>query len=272
MSLKRSHTLYLQSKYRTLGTTSQYTLALPDFIQSDPNNELFKVSLVSFTTYNDILQITDNCNTVRVDNVDYVIPYGTYTFQKLARTLQAILTIPVHWNTELNAITFVFDTETTVRFDDIAYILGFDSDVNYTGTNITSIRAMKPMKPTHLMIHLNNVSVVNEHLNLSNHTGEIRISNVLAKVLINAEPYRLITYNQILENEGLYTGENSLNLLEILITDNDGNEVASLPEHELVLKIETVDVEDYDTKSIINELREMRQTLKDLLVYKVLRR
>lgn len=272
MSLKRSHTLYLQSKYRTSGTTSQYTIALPDFIQSDPNNELFKISLVNFTTYNDILQINDGCNTITVNNVAHVVPYGTYSYLKLARTLQAILAVPVSWNTELNAITLTFNAATTIRFDDIAYILGFDSDVNYTGTSITSVRAMKPMKPTHLMIHLNNVSVVNEHLNLSNHSGEVRIVNVLAKVLINAEPYRLITYNQILENEGLYTGENSLNILEVMITDNDGNEVVNLPEHELVLKIEAYDIEDYDTKSIITELREMRHTLKDMLVYKVLRR
>lgn len=272
MTIRRAHTLYLQSKYRTSGTTSNYTITLPDFIQSDPNNELFKISLVSFTTYNDILQITDNCNTINKNNVDYVIPYGTYTFQKLARTLQAILEVPVHWNTELNAVTFMFDTETTLRFDDIGYILGFDSDVDYTGTNITSIRPMRPIKPTHLMIHLNNVSSVNEHLNLSNHTGQIRISNILSKVLINAEPYRLITYNQILESEGLYTPENCLNVLEFMITDNDGNIIDNLPEHEVVLKIETYDIEDYDTKSIINELRDMKNTLRDLLVYKVLRK
>lgn len=272
MTVKRSHTLYLQSKYRTSGNTSQYNITLPDFIQSDPNNELFKISLVSFTTYNDILQIDEGCNTITVNNNDYIIPYGTYTFQKLARALQAILTVPVSWNQELNAITFSYGTETTLRFDGIAYILGFDSDVDYVGDTITSVRPMRPMKPTHLMIHLNNVSSVNEHLNLSNHTGEVRVANVLSKVLINAEPYRLLTYNQILESEGLYTPDNSLNVLEFLITDNDGNMIDNLPEHELVLKIETYDIEDYDMKNVINELRDMRQSLKDLLVYKVLRR
>jgi hypothetical protein len=271
MSLKRSHTLYLQSKHRTTGTTSQYTITLPDLIQSDPNQELFKVSLVAFTTYNDMLQIKDGKDTIRINTTDYTIPHGTYTFQHLSRTLSSLLNVPVIWNTELNAMTFQFPSTTTIEFDGIAYILGFDADTSYTGTQITSVRAMKPYEPTHAIIHLNNVSPVEDHLCLSNHTGDIRVANVLAKVLINASPFQLITYNQVLETEGLYTPDNSLQSLEFLITNNDGVEMTDMTEHELVLRIESVDIENYEMKDVIRELKEIRSTLKDTMLMKALR-
>lgn len=271
MSLKRSHLLYLQSKHRTTGTTSQYTISLPNFIESDPNQELFKVSLIAFTTYNDMLQIKEGRDTITIDNLEYSVPWGTYTYQRLAKTISNLISVPVSWDVELNAMTFVFNVSTSIRFDGIGEVLGFDANTTYTGTQITSLRAMHPVEPTHVMIHLNNVSPVEDHLNLSNHSGEVRVANVLAKVLINASPFQLISYNQVLENDGLYTGDNTLQNLEFLITDNDGNQILDLPEHELVLRIESEDIDNYDQKSMIAELKEIKQTLKDIFMYKALR-
>lgn len=269
--LKRSHVLYLQSKHRTTGTTSQYTIALPNMIQSDPNLELFKVSLMAFTTYNNMLQIKDGQDTVRINNTYYNVPWGTYTYQKLARTLQQLVGHSVSWNVETNSMTFSFNVSTSIRFDGIGEVLGFDRDVTYTGTQVTSVRAMNPIEPSHIMIHLNNVSPVEDHLNLSNHTGEVRVANVLAKVLINASPFQLVSYNQVLETDGLYTSDNTLQTLEFLMTDNDGNEMVDLPEHELVLRIESEDIDNYDQKGMIAELKEIRQTLKDIFLYRALR-
>jgi hypothetical protein len=240
-------------------------------IQSDPNLELFKISLVAFTTYNDFLQIKDGKDTVTINNVDYQVPWGTYTFQRLTKTLSSLLEVPVVWNTELNSMTFQFSSTSTIKFDGIAYILGFDADTDYIGTQITSVKAMKPYEPSHVIIHLNNVSPVEDHLNLSNHSGEMRVSNILGKVLINASPFQLVTYNQVLESDGLFTGDNTLQTLEFIITDNDGNEMTDLQDHELVLRIESVDIENYEMKDMIRELREIKTTLKDIFLYKSLR-
>lgn len=269
--LKRSHVLYLQSKHRTTGTTSQYTITLPNLIQSDPNLELFKVSLMAFTTYNDMLQIKDGRDTLTVNNVDYVVPSGTYTYQRLAKALSSLLSVPVTWNVELNAMTFAFNASTSIRFDGLAEVLGFDAGVTYTGSMITSLRAMRPIEPTHIMVNLLNVSPVDDHLCLSNHSGQVRVCNVLAKVLINASPFQLVTYNQVLETDGLYTSDNTLQTLEFLMTNNDGEELTDLAEHEIVLRIESVDINNADTEDMLRELREIRQTVKDMFLYRALR-
>ena len=226
---------------------------------------------MGFTTYYDMLQVKDGKDTIRINTTDYTIPHGTYTFQRLSMTLSSLLTVPVIWNTELNAMTFQFPSTTTVRFDGIAEVLGFDADTDYNGTQITSVRAMHAIEPTHIILHLNNVSPVEDHLCLSNHTGEVRVANVLGKVLINASPFQLVIYNQVLESDGLYTGDNTLQTLEFLLTDNDGNEITDMTEHEIVLRIESVDIENYEMKDMIQELKEIRQTLKDQFLFKALR-
>ena len=150
MGLKRTHTLYLQSKHRTTGTPAEYSIPLPDIIQSSPNLEKFKVSLLQFSTYNDFLQVKNNSNTITVNNTPITLPNGTYTFQKLAKLLQNSLNCVVRWIQETNSIEFTFTEETTLMFDNIALILGFEPNVEYTDTIITSLTPMRPYDTSHI--------------------------------------------------------------------------------------------------------------------------
>lgn len=272
MGLKRTHTLYLQSKHRTTGTPAEYSIPLPDIIQSSPNLEKFKVSLLQFSTYNDFLQIKNNSNTITVNNTPITLPNGTYTFQKLAKLLQNSLNCVVRWIQETNSIEFTFNEETTLMFDNIALILGFEPNVQYIDTIITSLTHMRPYDTSHILMKLNNICPIEEQLVFSNHnaTGEIRIDNILSKILINASPFQLITHQQVLDSDGLYTNDNSLNNLEVIIEDCNGNQI-DIGEHEFVLRIESLDYQDYDIKNIIDHLKDLKQSLKDLLVYKILR-
>jgi hypothetical protein len=268
--LKRSHTLYLNSKYRDNGTPYQYTISLPEVIESDPNLERFKISLHSFTTYNEWFIIKQGANTIRVNGFAYTIPDGNYAYQRLAKTIQGIIpNSTITWNVERNTMTFTFTGSRTIRFDDIAYTLGFQPDADYTGTSITSQDSMLPYPDPYLMIHLQNISPMAEHLVFSNHTGEVRIASILAKVLINASPFQLITYQQVLDSDGIYTTENTVGQLEVLITDSQGRPFTDMPEHSLALKIESVDVDDYDTKTLIDEVKQIRNWVKDLVSLKV---
>ena len=130
---------------------------------------------------------------------------------------------------------------------------------------------MMPYPDPHLFIHLQNIAPIADHLILSNHTGQMRMASILAKVLINASPFQLITHQQVLESAGIITADNTLNTLEILITNSNGEELTDLPEHELVLTIESVNVDDFDAKDMIDELREIHKWVKDLVSLKVLK-
>jgi hypothetical protein len=99
----------------------------------------------------------------------------------------------------------------------------------------------------------------------------MRVENILGKILINASPFQIINYNQVLESDGLYSADNSLTSLEFLITDNDGNLIEDMPEHEMVLKIESLDIGKEDSDTIIALMKDIKTTLKDTFLYKTLR-
>lgn len=268
--MKRTHQLYIQSKNRDSGTPSNYVVSLPQIIQSDPNLNVYKISLKNFTTYNSFFIVKDNADTIIVAGVSYTIPHGNYTYQRLAKVLQS--TIPnttVQWIQEQNKMAFSFPSSRTLSFDALGTTLGFTPSQVYTGATIVSPSPMVPYQDPHIFIHLQNITPLGDSLILSNHTGEMRVASILAKVLINASPFQLVTHQQVLESDGLISTDNTLNALEFFITDSEGNEFKDIPENEMVLTIESLDVEDYDMKDILKELGEMKQWLKDLVVYKV---
>jgi hypothetical protein len=65
--------------------------------------------------------------------------------------------------------------------------------------------------------------------------------------------------------------DNTLGVIDVAICDNDGREFTAMGEHELVLSIESTPLDDFDQKQMLQELREIRRTLRDLLMYKVLK-
>lgn len=268
--MRKTHTLYIQSQHRDSGTPSNYVVSLPQIIQSDPNLNVYKISLKSFTTYNSWFIVKDNADTVIVAGTPYTIPHGNYTYQRLAKVIQSIIpNTVVQWNQEQNKMSFTFQSSRSLSFDGLGTTLGFAPNTNYTGASIVSAFPMLPYNDPHIFIHLQNITPLADSLILSNHTGEMRIASVLSKVLINASPFQLVSYQQVLESDGIITTDNTLNALEFFITDSEGNEFKDIPENEMVLTIESLEVEDFDMQDVIKELGEIKQWIKDLVVYKV---
>lgn len=272
-SARKTHQLYIQSKHRNSGTPSNYIVALPQVIQNDPNLNVYKITLKNFTTYNSWFIIKENADTITLSATPYTIPHGNYTYQRLAKVIQDILpNTTVKWIQEQNKMAFMFESSKVMYFDGIGTTLGFTPNQVYTGMTIESENPMQPYHDPHLFIHLQNIAPLSSSLVLSNHGGQMRIASILAKVLINASPFQLVSHQQILESEGIITNDDTLNVLEIYITDSDGNEFVDITEHEIVMTIECLDAEDFDTQDIIKELGEIKQWIKDLVVYKVTNR
>lgn len=268
--MRKTHQLYIQSKHRDSGTPSNYVVSLPQVIQNDPNLNVYKITLKNFTTYNSWFIIKDNADTITLSGVPYEIPHGNYTYQRLSKVIQEILpNTTVKWIQEQNKMAFIFESSKVMYFDALGTTLGFIPTQVYTGMTIVSESPMLPYQDPHLFIHLQNIAPLADSLVISNHGGEMRISSILAKVLINASPFQLVSHQQILESEGIITNDNTLNALEIYITDSEGNEFVDITDHEIVMTIECLDAEDFDTQDIIRELGEIKQWIKDLVVYKV---
>jgi hypothetical protein len=165
---------------------------------------------------------------------------GNYTYYRLAEKITSLYPFcTCTWLEDQNKMQFVFTTWHTMTFDGLYNLLGFTQGTTYEGATMTSERVMTPLATTHIVINLTNTTPMHGALTLDNIGGEVKPSNILARVPINAEPFRLITYsNPVPEDMGIFTSDNSIQRLEFLMTNEDGVELTFLPDSEMFLKLE----------------------------------
>lgn len=276
-SVQTSHYLYVKSSQRNSGTTSSFDIVLPPtMIDSDPELQKIKISLLDFNVPFSWSLINNGYNTItfhdegRAVTTSVSIPTGNYTYYRLAKKITSLYPFCVcTWLEDQNKMQFAFTSGHTMTFDGIYNILGFTQGTTYQGTTITSDRAMMPLATSHIVINLTNITPTHGSLTLDNIGGEVKPSNILARVPINAEPFRLITYNNpVPQDAGVFTSDNSLQRLEFLLTNEDGVELTFLPDSEMFLKFEVFNLEDTDLEDIKADLQEIKQTLKDLFLIK----
>jgi len=281
-SLSRSHYVYVQSKHRNSGTNYQYSINLPpSLVQCDEEYERIKVTIMNFSVYNSWYLInTTGFNTITFHNQTsntttvVTIPAGNYTYYRLANVISSLYPLcQCVWLQDANKLQFNFTAPHQLSFDGIYNILGFNQGDQPQGTTITSTNVMIPVPTTGIMISLVNHMPFHDAVNLDNMSGEVRASNILARIPINAPPFQLIYYTNITENDnGIFIGNNMVNELEFLFTTPDGLRMTYIPDHEMLVKVEIWTVDDEtNIQEVIQDLKDIKQTLKDLFLMKHLK-
>jgi len=277
MPINRTQTLYISSKNRKHGNASHYTIPLPQpLIDASSQIERIKISLLDFSCYYSWFQINSGFNTINFTNLttnvttSITIPVGTYRFQLLAQTIDNLYaSCNCLWDETTNKLVFTFATNHRLSFDGVYKTLGFNYGETPQGTTIISSNPMEAMATTHIYINMPNVSPVAESVNMDNLSGEIRVSNILARIPIITSPFQLINYvNQIPNDNGIDTTEGTLSQFEIYITNHDGVELTFMPEHELTIRLQIYTTEDEKNNEAFEDLKAIRETLKDLFIQK----
>jgi hypothetical protein len=277
----KTNYVHVQSKYRQSGDTWNYSIIIPpNMMDSDPQYEIFKITLLDFETYFSWYQITSGFNTITFTNnvtnavTVVTIPDGNYSFYNLARKISAVYpSCQCTWLVDQNIFSFVFSQNHTITFDGMYETLGFNYGETPSGTTIISSNVLIPLKYPDILMNLNNITPVDSMCTLTNIGGEIRPSNMLATIGVNGSPFQLIRYCPNNSGErGLYSSDNSLNALEISFTNIDGVALNYLPEHSFTLKIEVLQLEDEARTNMMEDIAEIKGLLKDLFMMKALKR
>jgi hypothetical protein len=229
--------------------------------------------------YHKWLYIKQGANTINFRNnltsvvSSIVIPDGTYPYQQLSIVINALMgdVGDCIYVKERNIMLFTFSTEYTLWCDSIGKILGFIEGEEYVGMSIASLEPMTPLDITYILVHLNNISPVNDSVNLTNIGGQIKMSSIIGKILVNSAPFQLISHQGILESEGTWSNDNTLQQLEFLLTDEDGVELVDCPEHELTLQIQVYELEDKNKKRMYDDIRKIKELMTDMFLMKSLR-
>ena len=277
----KTNYVYIQSKYRQSGTTWNYNIILPPSVMdTDPQYEIFKITLMDWECYFSWYQVTSGFNTItftnNVTNTTSVvtIPEGTYSYFNLAKKISSLYpNCQCTWLVDQNKFQFSFNQSHTLSFNGIYEILGFNYGETPSGSTILSSNVLIPLKYPDIVMNLSNITPVDNQVTLTNIGGEVKTSNMLAIIPVNASPFQLIRYCPNNAGErGLYSSDNSLNALEILFTNIDGVPLTYLPEHSFNLKIEVHSIEDERKTQLMEDVGEIKGLLKDLFMMKALKR
>lgn len=225
------------------------------FVECDPSNERFRIALVDFNVPYSWYTLNDEFNTIEFHDVvadtttEVTVPPGSYNYFDLAPVISKLYpAVKTQYLAPQNKMKFTFETLHRVKFSHgIADILGYYADIEYLfNLSGSSIKPCSPLATTHLILKVNNLPPLDSNVNLTNLTGEVTPSYILATVPItNIAPFHEITWINHLD-VGVFTSDPKITTIDFQIINQDGVELTFIPDHRFTLRIDVYDVEEHD--------------------------
>jgi hypothetical protein len=278
MKLKRTQWLTVHSRARTAGSTSRFSVALPDLlVEADPMTERVRIGLQSFQVPLTWYQIVAGRNTIAATNLatgaaaTLTVPPGTYSYYELCRLLQSMYA-PLsarYFPNSSTILLFAMQPHRWVFAKGLAEVMGFKPGVAYEGTSVYSPLVCQPLATTAIHVSLTNLPPCQDNLSLSNLTGEVTVDSTLAIVPVTStQPFHVVTYTNDLD-DGVFTGDHKLSVIEFALTNEDGELLADLPDHIMRLRLDTFEVDEAD--GLTKTLAEIKDGVQTLVLYKHIR-
>ena len=157
----KSKTLCINNKNRLSGSDHDEELHIPEkYVACLPHQHL-RITVMSFSTYEDWYTINLSNNVVQVFDhginrfTTLSLPFGNYTYRNLARSLNSLYEkwTWVH-NQEINKFEITTQTNHTLIFED-GRVFGFNKDGNNPfGMSFVSPNVLKPNLLDHICLHI----------------------------------------------------------------------------------------------------------------------
>lgn len=241
--------------------------------------ERIRVSLQSFQVPLSWYQILDGRNTISVTNLssntvtNLTVPPGTYSYHELCRVLQTLYA-PLsakHFPNQNTLLLFTLQPHRYVFSKGLAEIMGFLPGVPYEGTSVHSPLVCQPLTTQSIHIRLANMPPAQDNLSMTNLSGDVDVDATLAIVpVVNTQPFHVLTWENDIDT-GVFTGDHKLTQIEFLLSNEDGDELTFLPDHVMVLKIETHEQDDSNPREMMRLLRGLKEAVDTLVLYKHVR-
>lgn len=291
----RSYLLNLCSSARPSPTTtpaSRLKATLPDLlIEADPTRERLKITALAFSMPNEAPQVSPSADTdtFSLRNVmnnqvtTYQIPAGTYSMVDLARQFSSVTggLLTCAYLPSQNKLQWILSNAATpphtlTLATGLAYIAGMVGNTPYALSGFAPLAGYytcRPVSTASLFLKLADHSPEAGGLVLSNMglDGQLRLDDTLAIVpLSGTAPWHWLNWsNAAPDAGGLFSGDTKLSSLELVVTDEEGREMAGMPEWWCQLRVDVVLVREDTTQAEL--LRGIHQSLRDLLLMKHLK-
>lgn len=265
MAVVHRQTLEITSSARIDGTPCRYSVLLPDGAVTCQPDQHLRLSLVQFACFNPFLNVHSgnsrfffSYNSPNIDangpGIDVRIPPGTYRFRDLERAINAqtqhpnpALSVTCTFDMHTNGFVFTASSAWSLHFFGTSWqLLGFSPTDRPYASSIRSTQIIDPQPVRTINLAIDGVTPAGRG-NYSNTAGYMKATTTLMSIAVgrNMQPFDTIEYTA--PGNGLFAvhiQEKCLNELCIRVTDHTGADLKQLPEHSLLLQVETVDRRD----------------------------
>lgn len=251
MSVKLSKNLYINSKNRTTGSTSDFNVVVPNFIDLGDNQNGYKIKIsvlravIPYSFYN----MTNNNNKFRLtesdsDGItnlvtnDFSIPVGNYdaiSFRNIIKSLidawvrPAPFTYTITFNRSTHKFTIAIDEDNKkIKFEflgsDSAYIqFGFSEGSSVSATfpskSITSTNVIQLSgdHQVYIKCSLSNDNTIDFNTNSSSLT--------LITLPIDSPAFHLLTYSEMDDKADVYVSNTIIDNFRLFLTNQNGTPI-----------------------------------------------
>ena len=274
------------------GDPYSFDVRLPaQALTCDFATQSLRLRLQNFSLYHNWYNVSDQFNTLTVSNAvtqqafTRSIAPGNYTYVDLARTvtaLFALLELPnfqCRYLRSQNKMRFTCDVAFQLTFVDGVYrALGFaQSEVSVISAamdgglhSVTSSRVLRPLDSSEFVLQVVNLTPLSANYNTT--PEGVQVSNFLAAVSFDSRPFTTFSWRNDNDLFPMTIAQTTLNSLQMLVTDFDGNPLTFLPDFTFCLAVDVLAAPQQQggadgTLAVLNQIAD---TLKNIFMVSML--
>lgn len=268
MTLVGSKTFIIHSQYCD-GNPWDFTFNLPVGLVKCKENETMRVSIDQWSLLCSWNNVTDDNNTLNINNKTIVIPVGNYTLKQLAKVVNVLYaevidplvdpTLVLEYDSTANRFVFTFSDVSSLSFQGSSYrTFGFSDGVEHQGTVIQSSLNIKPRLVDSFNVSIRGITP--SDLTFENNTnGELTAKKYIVTVPITSPPFGMNVYRALKDGDAsLMIQDKALSRLRIIVVETGTNNEASyIPHSDLVIKINTY--REDNSNDLLSQLLEFQR-------------
>jgi type 1 fimbria pilin len=188
---------------------------------SIPPSCRFQLSVVDAQIPYSWYSVSENNNTIQVDDIIYTVPPGNYTVIQLLREIRSLTGCSTSYDSIYNKATLTFTTQVTLGTppesnDSLLAMLGFNLEPSYTGLTFVSDTVVNLLGFSAIYLRSNFTTT-----NLESRTGSF--SQILCKCPVNASGNGVVSYTGSGFKSTIF--EQNLSGISLMLEDEHGHEI-----------------------------------------------
>jgi hypothetical protein len=257
--LTKTQYLFIQSKNRARGNPWDFEITFPDGVLECSKDEVMAFTLMSFALPYTWYMVNDTNNTFTFTDLGsnwsktVTLNQGNYPYRKLADAINEEYSgVFCEYLSPQNKLQFTFNTPHSITFAGKSYqVLGFNSNETPQGSTITSTNQLQQgIQITEICLSLMGLAPYRDAFNIDTIGNSIQISNVLLAMPFSVNPFEIMTFKNLNNQNTMFVNNKKVNTIRFTITDFDDNFLTFVPDFSMTIRVESFAIDTNGEKMV----------------------